>query len=169
MGANIGDTSLFYALKFPESQIFAVEPNTNILPKLLKNTNQFKNIKVINCAISNKTEIVKLNFGDSHLGSSLLHRDENNNSIDIQGYSLQDFCKENKINKIDLLKFDIEGAEERLLENESFIKQNVISLVGEIHDDLTSIPMFEKIEGLNLKNTSKKILSKSRYIIYGEL
>lgn len=169
LGANIGDTAIFYALNFPNAKIFAVEPNPHVHEKLLKNTKQFSNITVCKCAVSDRTGKINLNFGDSHLGSSINTREQNKNSVEVDVYSLEDFCKKEGIDKIDVLKFDIEGAEEYLLKDAEFIKNNVAELVGEMHDDLVTTPLKPIIDNLHLQNIQKKTLSKSRYILYGNL
>jgi FkbM family methyltransferase len=166
LGANVGDTAIFYSILFPEAKIFAVEPNPHVHDKLEKNTQQFQNIKICKCAVSDKTGKIDLHFGDSHLGSSINYRDQNKNSVEVDVFSLEDFCKKEGIDKVDILKFDIEGAEEYLLKSD-YLKTHVVELVGEMHDDLVSQPLQPMIDELNLKNISKKVLNKKRYIIHG--
>ncbi len=172
LGANVGDTAIFYSILFPEAKIFSVEPNPAVWEKLEKNTEKFPNIKICKYAVSDKTGKIDLYFGDSHLGSSIKSREQNKNSVEVEVYSLEDFYKKENLEKIsekiDILKFDIEGAEEFLL-GSAFLKKNVLQIAGEIHDDLTSVPMLEKLEKLNLKNKEIKTLSKTRYIIFGQI
>jgi FkbM family methyltransferase len=168
LGANVGDTAIFYALKYPEAKIYAIEPNPNIYDKLIKNTEQFANIKICKCAVSDKTGKINLYFGDSHLGSSINMREQNKNSVEVDVLTLPDFCKNESIEKIDILKFDIEGAEEYLLKSE-FIKTNVSEIAGEMHDDLVSTPLKPMLDNLNLKNKVVKQLNTKRYIVYGKI
>lgn len=168
LGANIGDTAIFYSILFPEAKIFAIEPNPNVLEKLEKNAKQFPNIKICKCAISDTTGKINLDFGDSHLGSSINTREQNTNSVEVDVYNLRDFCEKEKIDRVDILKFDIEGAEEYLLKSD-FIKTNVVQFVGEMHDDLVTTLIQPMLDSLNLKDTKKVILNKNRYILYGKL
>lgn len=172
LGANVGDTAIFYSILFPEAKIFAVEPNPQVYAKLEENTKDFPNIRICKYAVSDKTGKIDLYFGDSHLGSSIKQREQNKNSIEVDVYSLEDFYIKGNIKeiseKIDILKFDIEGAEEFLL-NSEFLKTKVLQIAGEIHDDLTAVPMREKLDGLGLKREKVKILSKTRYIIFGQI
>lgn len=168
LGANIGDTAVFYTILFPNAKIYAVEPNVNVLSKLEKNTKNFPNIKICKCAVSDKTGKINLHFGGSHLGSSILERAQNKESVEVDVFSLEDFCKKENIVHVDILKFDIEGAEEYLLQSE-FIKTKVRNVVGEMHDDLVSTPLLPKIEKLNLQNIIRKQVAKNRYIIFGQI
>jgi FkbM family methyltransferase len=169
LGANIGDTAIFYSLKFPNARIFAVEPNPLVHEKLEKNTKQFPNIVVCKCAVSDTTGKINLNFGDSHLGSSINSREQNKNSVEVDVCSLKDFCQINNIAKIDILKFDIEGAEEYLLKDSEFINTSVVQMVGEMHDDLVTSPIKSLLSDLKLNNTEVKILNSKRYILYGKI
>lgn len=169
LGANIGDTPVFFALLFPEATIFAIEPNPHIQEVLRKNASQFPNIKVFDCAIADKTGKINLNFGESHLGSSINDREQNKNSVEVDVYSLRDFCAKEGISKIDILKFDIEGAEEYLLRDTEFIKQNVVDLAGDMHNDLSSVPLDPLVDKLNLKDVNRNNLINKRYVVFGKL
>ncbi len=167
LGANIGDTAIFYSLIFPSAKIFAVEPNGEIYEKLEANTKQFPNIKICKYAVSNQTGKIKLYFGDSHLGSSIKARPQNTKSVAVDVYSLEDFCKKEEIDQVDILKFDIEGAEEFLLKSK-FLQTNVLQIVGEMHDDLVNEQLEPLINSLDLKTMEKKVLNKKRYILFGQ-
>jgi FkbM family methyltransferase len=168
LGANIGDTAIFYSILFPEALVYAIEPNSFIFDKLKKNTKQFPNITCFQCAIGGTTGKIKLNLSESHLGSSLLYRVQNTKEIKVDVLTLGDFCIQQKVDKIDILKFDIEGAEEYLLQTKN-LELLVGSIVGEIHNDLSQVDLDSLINRLNLKNSKKKFLSEKRYIIYGTL
>ncbi len=168
LGANVGDTAIYYSLLFPDAKIYAVEPNPQVHAKLEKNVSTFPNVKICKCAVSDKTGKINLYFGDSHLGSSINMREQNTKSVEVDVYSLEDFCKMENIGIVDILKFDIEGAEEYLLQSD-FIKTNVREIAVEMHDDLVSVPLLPLIEKLNLQNIVRKQISKSRYIIFGQL
>ncbi len=168
LGANIGDTAIFYSILYPQAKIFAVEPNPHIHEKLAMNVKDFPNIKICKCAISDTTGKIKLNLGDSHLGSSINAREQNKNSVEVDVYSLEDFCKMEGTEKVDILKFDIEGAEEYLLKSH-YLRTNVVQMAGEMHSDLVSTPLSAMIDSLSLKETSIKPLNSKRYIIFGVL
>jgi FkbM family methyltransferase len=122
IGANIGDTAIFYSILFPGAQIFAIEPNPSVHERLGLNTAQFPNIKICKCAVADTTGKIDLFVGGSHLGSSIKAREQNTQSISVDVFSLEDFCKMQNLSKVDILKFDIEGAEENLLKSSFMIK-----------------------------------------------
>jgi FkbM family methyltransferase len=168
LGANVGDTAIFYALSFPEAKIYAVEPNPKVHQSLELNTKQFSNVTVCKCAIADSTGKMDLFFGLSHLGSSLGRREQNTHSVSVDTFTLEDFCKKYSIDRVDILKFDIEGAEEYLLRSPA-IKSIVKELVGEIHEDLTTAPLHELVVSLNLKDQATKELTSERSIVFGRV
>lgn len=168
LGANIGDTAIFYAILFPNARIHAVEPNSHVFQKLLANTKQFPNILCHNCAVGNQTRLVDFSYSDSHFGGSIVYRRHNINVEKVQMYSLSDFSQKVGVNSLDVLKFDIEGAEEFILKDD-FIKKHTRTIVGEIHDDLTTVPMGDLLDALELFKKQVKYIGKSRYIIFGNL
>lgn len=106
-GSNIGMTTLFFKLLYPEAKILAFEPskiNFKLFEKNINNNN-LKNIQLIKKALSNKVEKIKLYNPGSMICST------NNKGSDrfemVETTLLSDY-----INKeVDFLKMDIEGAE----------------------------------------------------------
>lgn len=136
-GANIGLSSVFYANKFPDAKILAIEPEKLNYKMLLKNTKKYNNIqgvyggvwnKKTNLVIKNKLseswefEVIEANY--SSVGS-------------IPAYSLSDLMIEHNIEKIDILKIDIEGSEKELFQSnyKSWLSNTKILLI-ELHDGL---------------------------------
>ena len=168
LGANIGDTAIFYSILFPSARVYAVEPHPDIFKKLVANTTSFEKIICVQCAIGEKDGRVDLHIGESHLGSSLSAREQNTRSVVVDSFTLETFCKKYDTGIFDILKFDIEGAEEYLLKD-SHLKHRTRAIAGEMHDDLASVPLAPLVAGLHLENEQRKILNKNRYIIFGNL
>lgn len=59
-GANIGMASVWYAHRFPEALIYAIEPEPENFSMLLKNCENYKNITPIQAAISDQQGLVTL-------------------------------------------------------------------------------------------------------------
>jgi FkbM family methyltransferase len=118
VGANNG---FFYSLqvarRHPGARVFAFEPDPQILPHLERNVhrNRFGNqIEIVAQAVSDTVGQVRLSAG---LGASgyLLGQDDPHPSIKVAGTSLDAFAKARQLDRIDLIKVDIEGLEERML------------------------------------------------------
>jgi FkbM family methyltransferase len=123
IGANIGEITLTAAKRVgPEGHVFAFEPSNEIATTLEFNIkrNNLGNVRVVRQALSDYSGEADLyescgqnsdnseNFG---LGS-LYSADSNQKPVQkISVTTLDEFVEKNKIDRIDLIKIDIEGAE----------------------------------------------------------
>lgn len=111
VGANIGQTAKTYRQLFPKAQIWSFEP----FPKCyesLRNSLSDKQFHPIPKALSDKVSTASLNLGAGSVTNSLLRREGGTGeTIQIQTDTVDHFCAENGISNIDILKVDVEGAE----------------------------------------------------------
>jgi FkbM family methyltransferase len=128
VGANIGCVSLNWAKQNRNGMIYAIEPHPETFQRLYKNikANRFSNIKTFNIAASNKSGSLEFAVFDRssmgvamHLVSSPTYGDHPGwagnasglVSCRVPAQSLDDFCKQQGICAVDLLKIDVEGHE----------------------------------------------------------
>lgn len=119
VGANIGYYSLVLAQK-AGCKVVAIEPNPTTLARLrfnvASNSSLKDNITIVPLGVGEKGEF-DLHLGDS-LGGASLHRDlfdDSYKTVRIQTKPLFDILTEQKIDRVDALKIDIEGMEDRAL------------------------------------------------------
>jgi FkbM family methyltransferase len=158
-GANIGLSAIYYANIYPLATIIAIEPDRNNFKYLEINTAQYKNVVCLNKAIwSNTTQIEIIDTGRGNWGLQTRETFSNNLS-NIEGICIDDLLSTFEIDKIDILKIDIEGAEKELFSNnyENWLpKTKVIAI--ELHDFLEkgiSDNFYKAIEGLKYKKSCK--------------
>lgn len=111
LGAGIGAELIFYKNKIKDSgKIYAIEASPDSFLKLGKlcNHNKFKNISLHNIAISDKNGSVWIEELDLYKANQI---NEDSKGKEVKALTLDEFVKENNIEKIDLLKMNIEGAE----------------------------------------------------------
>ena len=134
-GANIGASSVYFAMHYPDSTIFAIEPDFNNWHILSLNTNSLNCIN-FHGAISNKVgELCLVDPGRSDWG---FMTDEPNNknvenivkAIDIP-YILN--YNENQYDPL-ILKIDIEGGEDRLFKSDNDWLDKFPLVIIELHD-----------------------------------
>jgi FkbM family methyltransferase len=112
LGSNVGLSVIYFRLKYPNAKIYAFEPDPETFKKLRKNIKQFNNIFIFNLAISDKNGKEKFYiYPNQSMSSSLLQRLPNQPFVEVETKTLDSILDELSINKVDLLKFDIEGAE----------------------------------------------------------
>lgn len=142
VGANIGETALFIYRKLISNKpiIYAFEPNPHNYPYLVKNIkfNKAKTVKPYQIALAGKTGKASLNFEGTNFDGGFIDGVRTNSGMDsekVDTISLIDFCNNNNITNIDLLKMDIEGSEYDVFESSmDFIKKHVKSIFVELHN-----------------------------------
>jgi len=114
VGANIGYFTLIFAkLVGKNGKVFAFEPDPSNLDLLKKNieTNGYKNVILVNKALSSKTGTTKLFLSDINLGDHMIvDAKENRSSIEIDTITGDDYFS-GFMEKINFIKMDIQGAE----------------------------------------------------------
>ena len=126
IGAHIGESSKKYNQLFDNAKIYSFEPSPESY-KVLKNLN-IKNLKIYNFGFSNKKSIEKFSVNIKSATNSLLSFSKianktweinslnNLKRIDCKFDTVDNFCSEEKINLIDFMKIDVQGAEYLVLE-----------------------------------------------------
>jgi FkbM family methyltransferase len=136
-GANIGTSAIFFAKKYPNARILAVEPEESNFDLLVKNTSTYKNIVPIKGAIwdvAEKRTILRRVTG--HCGytiSNTYNRTESTRQ-EIDCVTIKTLMEQYGIKRIDLLKMDIEGSEKNVLENSADWIDKVGIMTVELHD-----------------------------------
>ena len=136
-GANIGLTSIYYANKFPEARIIAIEPEPSNFDQLLKNVAPYPQVTAIQAALWNRD--CQLNLGSPKLESpgfdKFRFQVREKGTIPVPGMTMRTLMKKVCLDSIDLLKMDIEGAEIEAFENCDWIN-TVQAIAIELHDPI---------------------------------
>lgn len=145
VGVNIGAVLLNFARLSPEGLIIGFEPDTKNFQKAQRNLqlNRLNNVKIIQKGLGAEKETAKLfkvnedNEGMNRiLGDSEHHLEEDFSFSEIEIIKLDDFVAENSLERIDLVKIDVEGYELKVLRGaEQSLKKYLPILFIELDDD----------------------------------
>lgn len=117
LGANIGVYSLLAADANPDATIHAFEPTPEVFEALQKNigSNGFKNIQPHRVAVGQQSAVAFLNRSrgsdGENEGMNFISASGVDPTAQVQVVALDEFCRSAHIERVDLLKMDIEGAE----------------------------------------------------------
>jgi FkbM family methyltransferase len=120
VGANIGDWTKLCLILKPNAVIHCFEPSNYTFEKLINNTRNYANIVYNNIGLGSIKSNHTLYCIGKGLGTNSFYQRE---GIDIEQSSteqilvdtLDDYCINNKIIQIDILKIDVEGHELEVL------------------------------------------------------
>lgn len=113
LGAHIGMASIYFANKYPNAMILAVEPSSANFLRLKKNTQRYKNITPINAAIWSQSGSVTLANPDDHSSAYRMRPLENSERRDaevIRAITMDEVLSVAGFARVDVLKMLI-GAQ----------------------------------------------------------
>jgi len=165
VGANVGFASMYFACRYPGAKIFAIEPDPVSFRHLCAQTAQCPNISCWNLALSSANGTLDFYSSKNSLSSSLSRRFDTDKQIRIRTMSLDGFCKARSIRRVDLLKFDVEGAEWQLFS--SGVRTPIRVFLGEFHADLVGKPLSAFVALFKRYSVTTKLLYTHRYVVRG--
>jgi FkbM family methyltransferase len=131
-GANIGMTSLYFSIFFPRAHIYCIEPvadNFRLLKMNLDREINSGKVHAVKAALYPGNGEVRINEDGWAYNASV--GDAGRSSA--EAITMDKFISNNKLEKIDLLKIDIEGAEKFIFLSDTSWLQKVNAILIEIH------------------------------------
>jgi len=173
LGANEGFYTLIAKMKSPESKIFCFEPNLYAFKLMKRNLkeNKLKSVKLINKAVTSRNGFINFEvvLGRTTIGGTKIYKKyrnkENLKKIKVKSITLKKAMKKNRVERVNLLKIDVEGSEFDILKNSVKVLDKIDKIVVEYH------------KAQKTKNKTLNILSKNNFKIllvddkkyYGEI
>ena len=154
VGANLGATSMFFAINYPKARIFSFEPTEMNFRWLRKNTEGFKNITRIKKGAYFKDTKAKIFLDSESGGRNSIYKDwtKSDKYELVELINLGRFLESKNLEKkIDILKIDTEGCEIDILSSINRHLKNVQVIYLEYH-------------GTNDEEAILKILSHSHVV-----
>lgn len=166
-GANIGLATLYFNQNFKNMRSILIEPdegNFNILRENLSinNITNCCSIKKALWPIDENLQIINT-FRDRRNWALRVEKYSNNNVEPISAITITDLIHDFNLDKIDILKIDIEGAEKVLFEHTTISELLRLTkiIVIEIHEEMSNKEHIISI----LENHSFDILSSNEFTI----
>ena len=161
-GANIGLATIYFADKFPQAKIIAIEPEPSNYELLVRNCSGMSNVTPWHAAIWNTHASLQIGNPDAEKWSFTVTPCANGASA-IKALTIPEILTKSGYNTIDILKIDIEGAERELFSDgcEEWL-QRVKMIIIELHDrfvpgcsrtvysELCKVPFRQEIRGENV-------------------
>lgn len=131
VGANIGLASAYFATRYPDARVLAIEPEAENFRLLRQNLRAYKNVQPIRAALwSNNTRVELKDIGK---GSWAFQVEEGPTGT-IPAITLSTLLAESAISYVDAMKIDIEGAESEVFKGTPDWIPRVGLLMIELHD-----------------------------------
>jgi FkbM family methyltransferase len=165
LGANIGDTAVYFASMYPNARVYAIEADPAIFEVLKMNTLSVKNITPVFGAISSYTGSLDFFVNASSLSGSVFERNGTSKKVSVPCFSLKDFMNRQGVSMVDIIKFDIEGGEYEFFDSSMNDIQKSRLLIGEVHPDIAGRAGDDIVKKLNGFHVIKTPTHGERFII----
>ena len=144
-GAYIGLSTSFFATRYPDATIIAIEPDEENFELLVRNTTRHSNVHTVRAALWAESGSVSLmDPGHGAWGLRLLESDESSavdaeaihlpGSRSVRAVTITEIIRDYNLEKIDLLKVDVEGSEKEIFANANPWIDSVEAICLELHD-----------------------------------
>jgi FkbM family methyltransferase len=133
LGANAGQASRFFRSRYPDARIIAVEPDPATFRHLERNLGDDANAVTRQVAVTAAPGDVRLRrFPDASWMSQVTADEDDDDTVAVPGLTLDEVLTEQGVDRVDLLKVDIEGLEIDVLTSGAALRR-ADTVIGELH------------------------------------
>lgn len=152
VGANVGQTTQKYRKLFPKADIYGFEPFRPVFEIYLNTCKGDRRIHPENIALSNRTGDAEFFVNSLHYTNSLL-RNNTEYTNDLQSYApiatihvktatLDSYCATHAVERIHILKMDVQGGE--LLVLEGALELLTSARINLIYAEVEFVPIYQR-------------------------
>jgi FkbM family methyltransferase len=135
LGSHIGTSIIYFRLRHPDARIYGFEPDPRSFATLQANVGDLPGVTIDPRAAAGATGTSTFFSAENSLASSLVAETGLRRSVAVGTVSLDDLMDELGLDRIDLLKLDVEGAEYDVLSRTTRLGA-VRAIAGELHPEL---------------------------------
>lgn len=117
-GANLGCMTAFYRRSFPTAQVYAFEPNTDTFDALRAAVEDDGLVRCVHAGIGAQSGTAQLHLAEHHWADSIVRRHDADDAggrrggvMSVPVVSIDGFCEREGIDRVEILKLDVEGVE----------------------------------------------------------
>lgn len=153
-GGNIGLASVYFKNKYKNAKIISIEPNQDNFEILQQNIKNYTDVIGVKSAIWDKSTYLKIKNNGSEKWSFVVHEATESEENSFLAVSILDIMKKYELDKIDILKLDVESAEKEIFSAsncDEWLEKTHI-LIIELHDYIregTAKAVFNAVQKYN--------------------
>lgn len=141
-GAHVGLSALWFASRFPEAQVYSIEPDAANFELLQTNARAYSQIVPLRGGVWSRScdlEIRNPNSGSASFQLQEVHASGSGTGSAsgpgvLRGYTIDEVFRSEAQNRLFLVKIDVEGAEAELFQGPTQWMDDTTTVVIELHD-----------------------------------
>jgi FkbM family methyltransferase len=130
-GANIGLSAVYFATRFPDAKVVAIEPQSENFALLQHNTKHYPQVIPLHAALWSDDTTLGLSNPDDRVDSYQYSRDAAVETV--PAFNMPSVLSRFDMPRVDLLKIDIEGAEREVFARKPEWVRRVGMFIIELH------------------------------------
>jgi FkbM family methyltransferase len=133
-GANIGCATIFFASRYPDARIIAIEPEASNFEVLQSNCAGLSNVVPVHAAVWSRP--ATLTFVNPYCGNwAFAMKERVEDGTPVRGITIPQLIEEFSLDRIDVLKMDIEGGEKEIFSAPDLSWLDKVGMLAiELHD-----------------------------------
>jgi FkbM family methyltransferase len=151
LGANVGLSAIYFLQQYPQAYIVCVEPDESNFEMLTKNLQPeiaSGKVKAMNVAAMGEDGFVSFESADAKYNSRVVPQGIEKNIAAVSIPTLMQHCG---IDRVNLLKIDVEGAEKYILSGDTAWLRKVDNILIELHSDEDHAVCMQAFQQYNFK------------------
>lgn len=166
LGANIGFYTIQQAKRTKQGKVFAFEPNPSSYARLKKNiaANNLANVMLFNKAVYSRHGELGLESPSSTGTRTVLA--ENQPGKRVEGWTLDEIIREHPVERVDLMKIDVEGSEAEILKGGKNCLRITKKIVLEVHSKELEEQVATILNPYGFQKVFQKKLSKTAILYF---
>jgi FkbM family methyltransferase len=151
-GANVGLSAIWFLAGWPGARLHAFEPEPNNFRLLEMNIGTRTDAVLNRTAVGRESGNALLFVADHGAMHSVKDASVGRRSIDVSCVSLGDYLRAKRIDRVDVLKLDVEGSELDAIEGLGSAIDSVHVIVGELHEKtVDEVRFYRYVEGKSFR------------------
>ncbi|MFT3867087.1 MAG: FkbM family methyltransferase [Nibricoccus sp.] len=161
LGANVGYASVYFAARWPQARILAVEPSSQNLSLLEKNTHPWGRIVTLQAAVWSHATTMQIANPDGDANAFRMTEASGPVQEKIPAYTIPQLIERLGCTRLPLLKMDVEGAEVEIFRADTSWLDLIDVMVIELHDRLVPKCAMALNQALNGRSYQQEILGSN--------
>jgi FkbM family methyltransferase len=156
-GANVGYSTAYYANHYPQAKIIAIEPSSENCRRIKQHCAAFENVTVVEGGLWSQSGFLHIVNPEDPAWAYRCELVDRLRNDTFPAFTMEQMISSSGEARCDLLKLDVEGAEEQLFAAGDWVDR-VDAVLVEVHSDAALAAIRARADGFDTSYCGEKLL-----------